>query len=258
MAISIVLVDDVAEVRTLLRIALRVRPGFEVVGEAADGGEAVSLIARLRPDVVVLDVGLPDLAGRELLTQIRRDSPQSKVVVFSGAEPSDRAWLADHVDGLALEDGKALEDGNLEYLIDLLEHVGQRPTRQATLPLNPHPESVRRARDFVRGALVGWGVDDVSADALLVVSELVTNAITHVQGGCELRLSTSETAVRIEVVDHGDGTPDPRTLTDDKAHGRGLYLVASLTSAWGVQIDPDGGKLVWAELMRPSAGDAAR
>src|SRR6476659_4986776 len=99
MVIRVLLVDDVVDVRRMLRAALRLRGGFEVVGEAGDGAEAVGLVGELRPDVVVLDLGLPDIAGRELLIRIRDRSPGSQVVVFSGGASEDRAWIAKHVDG---------------------------------------------------------------------------------------------------------------------------------------------------------------
>ncbi|HEU4548006.1 MAG TPA: response regulator, partial [Microlunatus sp.] len=63
MGIRVLLVDDVIAVRSLLRTALRVRGGFEVLGEAGDGGEAVRLAGSLQPDLIVLDLGLPDIAG---------------------------------------------------------------------------------------------------------------------------------------------------------------------------------------------------
>src|SRR3954454_19085624 len=90
MPIRVLLVDDVVEVRRLVRTSLRFRGGFEVVGEAADGAEAVRLAQQLRPDVVVLDLGLPDIAGREVLSRVREHAPDSKVVVFSGLETPDR------------------------------------------------------------------------------------------------------------------------------------------------------------------------
>ncbi|HRK48026.1 MAG TPA: response regulator, partial [Nocardioides sp.] len=58
MSIRVLLVDDVADVRRLVRVALRFRGGFDVIGEARAGQEAVELAAALRPDIVLLDLGL--------------------------------------------------------------------------------------------------------------------------------------------------------------------------------------------------------
>ncbi len=120
MPIRVLLVDDVVEVRRLVRTSLRFRGGFEVVGEAADGAEAVRLAEQLRPDVVVLDLGLPDIAGREVLSRVRQHAPQSKVVVFSGLETADRTWIKDHSEGFVLK------DSDLGYLVDLLQSIGQQ------------------------------------------------------------------------------------------------------------------------------------
>ena len=59
MPIAVLLVDDVEAVRRMVRTALRLRGGFEVVGEASSGAEAVQLADGLHPDIVVLDLGLP-------------------------------------------------------------------------------------------------------------------------------------------------------------------------------------------------------
>ena len=87
MSIAVLLVDDAQDVRRMVRTALRLRGGFEVVGEASSGAEAVRLADVLHPDIVVLDLGLPDIAGREVLTRIRGQSPGSRVVVFTGMDP---------------------------------------------------------------------------------------------------------------------------------------------------------------------------
>ena len=244
MAIRVVLVDDVPEMRRLVRTALRFRGGFEVVGEAGDGTAAVTLASEQQPDIVVLDLGLPDLAGRDVLAGIREQSPTSKVVIFSGTETADRAQLAQQVEGFVLK------DDDLDFLIDLLETLGSARRRHATIELHQELGSVMRARRFVRDTFAEWGVVRAVDDALIVVSELVTNAITHAGSPCQLRLSIDDTSVRVEVFDEGTGTPDPQPTSATAEHGRGLHLVSALTAAGGIQQIPDDGKIVWAELPR--------
>jgi CheY-like chemotaxis protein len=221
---------------------------FTVVGEAASGREAIALTAELRPDVVVLDIGLPDLAGREVLTRIREQNPDTKVVVFSGTEPRDNADIAAHVDGYALKDSQ------LDYLVDLLETVGTQRVGQSELALDGSLTSARDARVFAADLLAQWGVGELADDVLLVVTELVNNAVTHAMSGCTLRISVSAVSVRIEVTDEGSGTPDPLPPSMTRNHGRGLHLVDALTAAWGFEPMIDGGgKTVWAELLRNGA-----
>lgn len=244
MTIRVVLVDDVPEVRRLVRTALRFRGGFDVVGEAGDGAEAVSLASVQQPDVVVLDLGLPDLAGRDVLAGIREQSPVSKVVIFSGTETADRASLVQQVEGFVMKD----ED--LDFLIDLLETLGAARRHHVSIDLGAELGSVMRARRFVRETFSDWRVTRDVDEALIVVSELVTNAITHAGSSCQVRLSMDETSVRVEVFDEGAGTPDPQPPSSTAEHGRGLHLIAALTAAWGIQQIPNDGKIVWAELPR--------
>lgn len=242
-------VDDVVEVRRLVRTALRFRGGFEVVGEAADGAEAVRLVEALQPDIVVLDLVLPDLAGREVLSRIRLHSPGSKVVIFSGSD-SDRSWMARRVAGYVLKDAA------LDYLVDLLESVSQPRDTEAILALPREVTSVRSARQFVSRKLAEWDLGALVDDALVVTSELATNAITHAESSCHIRLSLTAASLRIDVIDTGAGTPEPRPPSSTEEHGRGLHLVDALTTAWGLEIVPGEGKLVWAELARPALTSA--
>ena len=250
MPIRVLLVDDVVEVRRLVRTSLRFRGGFEVVGEAADGAEAVRLAELMRPDVVVLDLGLPDIAGREVLSRVRDRAPQSKVVVFSGLETSDRAWIREHAEGYVLK------DADLGYLVDLLESVGQTSGTQAVIDLPDDLSSVREARRFVREYLREWGIDEPLDDALLVVSELAANALTHAQSSYRVQLSATPAALRIEVDDAGVGAPEPQPLTETEEHGRGLHLVDALAASWGIEAADSGGKRVWAELALSAASAA--
>ena len=242
--IRVVIVDDVPEVRRLVKTALRFRGVFSVVGEAGNGAEAIARTAELRPDIVVLDIGLPDLAGQDVLTRIRHDVPTTKVVVFTGTEPRDSAGLAARVDGYAMKDSQ------LDYLVELLEQLGTQRIGQTTLQLDGNLTSARDARAFAAGALMDWGVEGIVDDVLLVVTELVNNAVTHARSECELRISISPLSVRVEVLDAGPGTPDPLPPSPTRNHGRGLHLVDALTAAWGFEPMPGGGKLVWAELLR--------
>ncbi len=242
MTTTVVLVDDVPEVRRLIRTALRFREGFQVVGEAGDGAEAVRLAQELRPDIVVLDLGLPDIAGRDVLTRVREQSPTTSIVVFSGAaDPRDHEWISQRVEGYVAKDDA------LDYLVDLLTTVRERGVH-AVRDLPQDLLSVREARRFLRDVLLRWGLSDVEDAAQLVVSELVTNAITHGHSDCQLRLSRSATTVRVEVADSGAGTPDPQPENPSGEHGRGMHIVAVLSRAWGTESLDSGGKVVWAEL----------
>ncbi len=230
--------------RRLLRTALRLRRGFEVVGEAGDGAEAVRLAGTLHPDVVVLDLGLPDLAGREVLSGVRAGSPSTKVVVFSGRDSDEEHWVAENVEGYVLKDAA------IDHLVDLLESVGRRDV-EAMIELPRDASSVREARRFITATLTEWRLESLLDDVLLVASELATNAITHADSGYRLRLSLNGSGLRVDVIDSGDGTPEPQPPSWTAEHGRGLLLVDALTTAWGLEVVPDGGKLVWAELAGP-------
>jgi DNA-binding NarL/FixJ family response regulator len=80
--IRVLLADDHMIVRTGIRHVLESEPGFEVVGEAANGAEALSLAAKLHPDVVVLDISMPDVSGLELAARLS-DTGGTRVLILS-------------------------------------------------------------------------------------------------------------------------------------------------------------------------------
>lgn len=86
---SVVLVDDHASLREMLRIVLRMEGGYEVVGEAAGGLEAMRVCRELRPRIVILDLALPGLDGTHLLRLLMRESWDVRVVIYSGTMDED-------------------------------------------------------------------------------------------------------------------------------------------------------------------------
>jgi len=95
--------------------------------------------------------------------------------------------------------------------------------------------------------------DAVIADAEIIVSELLTNAINAQCRLAELRLSARHDCVRIEVHDDGVGMPELQNPGIADQHGRGLLIVSALATNWGVERS-SGGKRVWAELAFRRAG----
>jgi DNA-binding NarL/FixJ family response regulator len=79
----ILLVEDHDAVRRFIRSMLEQRTDFQIVGEAVDGAEAVEKARELKPDIIVLDVGLPKLNGLEAASEIRSTSPDTKILFLS-------------------------------------------------------------------------------------------------------------------------------------------------------------------------------
>ena len=82
--VSVVLVDDSVDVRTLVRMRLESSGLFDVKGEAADGEQAIALVLRHEPALVLLDVSMPNMDGLETLPSILAVRPETAVVMFSG------------------------------------------------------------------------------------------------------------------------------------------------------------------------------
>jgi DNA-binding NarL/FixJ family response regulator len=83
MSLRILVADDHGIVRAGIRLLLERQPGMEVVGEASDGAEAVELAIRLRPDLSILDVGMPRLTGLQAAREIRAQRPDARVLMLS-------------------------------------------------------------------------------------------------------------------------------------------------------------------------------
>ena len=138
--------------------------------------------------------------------------------------------------------------------------------RVAAAAFEPEPTAVAAARRFVRETLNSWqlsGRDDVVADAVLLTSELVTNALVHAGTGVQLTCRLDGAAVEVSVLDRHPARmiPDPPSgsAEADRPAGRGLLLSGALSSSWGVTYAP-AAKVVWFRLglgARPGGAPAA-
>src|SRR3977135_1726735 len=81
--LRIVIVDDHAVVRRGVRALLESQPGWEVAAEATTGREAVDFAKRLQPDIVIMDLSLPELNGLDATRQLLKESPRSEVLVLT-------------------------------------------------------------------------------------------------------------------------------------------------------------------------------
>ena len=132
-------------------------------------------------------------------------------------------------------------------------------TRQTSLILGPLPTAPAAARGILSTSLILWGLPHLQDNGLLIISELVTNAVTasttKAPPGTEPRpvtiwITARDAELTIRVWDP-DPTPPPRQqpLPDPSTlNGRGLILVSALSNRWGTHPAPNGGKYVWATL----------
>lgn len=146
MAIHVFVVDDHAVVREGLRMLLELQPDMRVIGDAPNGREAVRLAQRQCPDVIVMDVMMPDLNGIEATRQLRTVCPTARVVILSmyeGVEYVARALGAGAV-GYVLKEASSAELMNavrsahagLRYISQKISYTGRDVDQQlAASPL---------------------------------------------------------------------------------------------------------------------------
>ncbi|MFE7117586.1 SpoIIE family protein phosphatase, partial [Streptomyces sp. NPDC057654] len=130
-------------------------------------------------------------------------------------------------------------------------------TARAAATFEPVGRSVASARAFVRDTLQGWGFPDVVDDAVVLTSELVTNAVVHAGTAADVLCLRTDTGVRVEVGDHYPERELPLQSSGrqlggvDREGGRGLLLCAALATSWGVEYTATN-KKVWFQLDLPS------
>ena len=183
--VRVMIVDDHPVVRRGLRAFLETQPGMEVVGEAADGREAMRGLATGKPDLVLLDLHLPDVPGSELIPEMRRWNPRVKVLVLTGF--ADRREVVPAIQAGA--DGYLLKDTDPDQLADAIRELASGRTvyaQEAAAALSAYvsggdpSESLTslttREREVLAGLGQGWSNARLAEE--LFVSEKTVK--THV------------------------------------------------------------------------------
>jgi DNA-binding NarL/FixJ family response regulator len=227
--VRVFLVDDVPELRALVRTALEEDPGIVVVGEAANGREGVEGVGETEPDVVLLDLSMPDMDGLEAIPLMRERAPNARLVVLSGHE-AGRVSLEALDQGATRYLNKAVDS---EVIIDAVHEVSRMEP-----PFTDERFSiVHRMWDaFLNGA-----IDDV-------LREVTPDAVwrPYTGGGRELR-SRQEARGFYEELTTGGRTIDPRA-DGVEPRGNGLIVMGTL-EIWGA----DGlsvTRVYWAYCFR--------
>ncbi|MFH8489037.1 ATP-binding SpoIIE family protein phosphatase [Streptomyces longisporoflavus] len=139
----------------------------------------------------------------------------------------------------------------------LLVSFPTAPLETAETALDCEAVSVPAGRRFLRAKLEEWGLTDHADTALLLTSELLTNAFRHARGPFHLRVWHSVRELGVEITDRSTPRPRARLAASTEEDGRGLCLVEALADAWGTRPSATG-KTVWfTTLIAPADGDAA-
>jgi anti-sigma regulatory factor (Ser/Thr protein kinase) len=161
---------------------------------------------------------------------------------LAGSDPAHLGLVAD-----ALLTGARRSD-DIALLLMRYDGMAVRPRRESWTVWRV-PEAVRHARRFTNRTLRAWGIAEHADAVLLIVSELVTNALVHTDGPVRLDLTLVGGRLRVAVADNSPRTPvKPTSIGWEATGGRGLLLVEAMSASWGT-VPVSGGKQVWSEIV---------
>jgi DNA-binding NarL/FixJ family response regulator len=216
-AIRVLIVDDHSVVRTGLRVFLDLQPDMEVVGEAADGSEGVAMARRLEPDVILMDLLMPNMDGITAIGRIKAERPVTEIVTMTSfiEEEKVTAALEAGASGYVLKDAEAEEvaaavrsafAGEVHLDAAVARLLAQRmrnrtaSAEQLTEPLTD------REKDVIR--LLGQGLSNKEIGSALFITERTARTyVSNILGklGLASRTQAALYAVEHKLVDQPKG-----------------------------------------------------
>jgi DNA-binding NarL/FixJ family response regulator len=213
MKITILLVDDYLVTRIGLKFSLAQVENFEVVGEAGDGAAAIQQALELRPAIVLMDIGLPNISGIDAAREIKSKLPQTRVIMLTSHERDEDvlAALAAGADGYCL---KTIEMDQLATAINsvqsgavwldpavarfVIQNCLGAPAAKSAKPATTFPLSDRELEVL---ALVVDGMSNQEIAKRLIVSE--TTVKTHMRHIMEKLAVTDRTQAAVKALRQG-------------------------------------------------------
>ena len=199
--IRVLIADDHAVVREGLRAFLALQDDVEVVGEAADGEEAVQAVARLEPDVALVDLVMPRVDGIEAIGRIRAERPQTRVIVLTSFVDEDKMLPAVRAGAV----GYLLKDVAPRELVDairtVVEELVREVSRDGAAAAAPNPLTAREREVLT---LIARGrANKAIAFELGVAEKTVKTHVSNILGklGLTDRTQAALYAVREGLVD---------------------------------------------------------
>ena len=194
--IRVLTVDDHLVVRQGIRMIAGTDKTIQIVGEAKDGQSAFHQVKELRPDVVLMDLVMPNENGIEAMVRIKRDQPQIKVVVLTTFEDEDkiRAAMAAGADGFLLKDadGDALHKaihtayrGEMPLHPRIARHLFKKNASSPDSTLNTIDDLTERERDVLEFVVKGLSNKEV-ARALSISEGTVKIHVSNILGKLHL------------------------------------------------------------------------
>ena len=212
MTVRIVLLDDHPLVRTGLRAVLEAEPDLEVVGEADTGARAISLASKLRPDVLLTDLLLPDLDGAAVTQRIRAQLPDTQVVILTSVSDQDQ-WVVRAIRAGA--SSYVMKNADIAELVQAIRHAAEgqvhlssgaaaRLIQEMRSPTNQRPLTDRE-REVLRELTIGRTNKEIARSLNIAL----TTVKSHVRAildklGVDSRTQAALHAVRSRIVAEDD------------------------------------------------------